>query len=119
MGFAGNGMKLWKTLSKKKQLTVSLQDFEPELCRQLDRLVGCMLRMFPRGTLEMWQALERMHAGRTNFPEFLYFLQERCSLPEGVRIEPRRIFDALDKAGRGTVSFEDMRFLDHWAHQRM
>jgi len=121
MGFTGNIMSLWKALTKKKSESVSLEDFDPKTAQGLDLLAAVLFHAYPGGVQEAWQDIDKENLWRANFREFIYFLDERDLLEiirERTGASLRRLFDALDMKGMGSITREDFRFLDHWAAKR-
>jgi len=121
IGFAGNAMSLWKALRRNARdaKTVRLEHFEPDLAVELDALAESIFNMFEGGAREAWQNFERYQLGRANFNDFRLFLRDSLQLPESSRLAHRRLFEALDTAGLGSVTLQDLLFIDHWAGYRL
>jgi len=120
-GYAGHSKSLWRALTAGKS-RVALWDFEPDLAEELDEMIQGLWTCFPNGALEAWKALRRKHVGRATWREFEDFFldkEERELLPEDTVVELRRVFEMLDVSGRGSISRDDFRFLDHWAQLRL
>jgi len=122
-GFAGRVRTLWRELSGGGMApAVMLADLEPDLAKHLDVCAGSLTKHFEGGAMEAWTVMPHQHRGRLCLDEFVRFFQdteERELLPESLDPDFRQIFDAMDLEGRGWITREDFRFLDHWAHQRL
>lgn len=121
VGYAGQALSLWKALSTNAggAGAVTLAHLEPDLAEQLDALTRRVLDAYPGGMSAAWQDVARDHAGRANYSEFRTFLVDRQLLPAEPAVQVRRVFDALDLPGLGTITDKDLQFLDHWAHSRL
>jgi len=120
-GYAGQAKTLWQHISRNNGgLSAGLEDLDPGLAKQLDSLCDVWADEYKsQGAWEAWKEFRREHACRANYLEFCNFIQENNLLPDDRRIDIRRIFDALDLAGIGTITCADLNFFDHWAHRRL
>merc|ERR1712232_714078 len=120
IGFAGNGMSLWKAISKRTRgQSAGLEDLEPDLALQLDALARLWIERYERGAFEAWPELRREHTGRATLLEFATFLDDQDLMPDEMDLDLRRIFDVLTYNSCTTLTRDDLRFLDHWAHRRL
>jgi len=119
MGFPGQALTLWHALTGGRP-SAGLEDLEPTLAEKLDLLCKGLRKRFPGGAAEAWPELERDHMCRATFQEFHHFVLERKMMPTTDKGEQTlwKCFEALDVAGRGNVTLEDLRFLDRWALHR-
>jgi len=119
MGFPGQAYSLWHALSEGRA-RVGLEDLEPELAEMLDKTCKGLRKRFPGGAADAWQQLEREHLCRATFGEFMALVIERKMVPPASQGQQTiwRIFETLDVNGRGTITLEDLRFLDRWALHR-
>mmetsp|Transcript_151986 Transcript_151986/g.487932 ORF Transcript_151986/g.487932 Transcript_151986/m.487932 type:complete len:582 (-) Transcript_151986:208-1953(-) len=120
IGYAGQAMTLWKALTRAAggSTSVGLEHFEPDFAEQLDALAKTLVARFEGGALQAWGSMERDHLGRANFSEFERFVNAQKLIPRHADVHLRRVFEALDMRGLGTISKEDFLFFDHWAYRR-
>jgi len=119
IGYSGQAMSLWRQLSKNSGTFAGIEDLEPDLAEQLDSLCKAFTDCFTEGVPEAWEELRREHMCRATFDELEEFLQEKKISRKCKQVNLRRVFDVLDVAHRGTISKQDLRFLDHWAQRRL
>jgi len=129
IGYGGYGRSLWLAISKRVRegmkavgrldAYAELDDLEPDLAQQLDLFVTTLRELFEEGAVEAWPDVPREHIARATFDEFEEFVMGVDILPDDIDLDLPRIFDALDTVGSGTITFEDFRFLDHWASTRL
>jgi hypothetical protein len=117
IGYAGNGMTLWKELTQGKN-QAWLEDLDPKLGDSLDAVAEGIFDVYPGGTQQAWNEIERDHVARATADEFEQFLYDRELLPD-VKLSVRQVFECLAFSGRGTLTLEEFRFLDHWAARRL
>ncbi|CAJ1440652.1 unnamed protein product [Effrenium voratum] len=119
MGFTGNVLSLWKELSGGKE-SCWLGDVDTKLARGLDQLAAGLFKVYKSGARQAWEDVPRAWQTRMNFPEFAHWMQEQAiSRSRGFAVSERCLFDALDLNGIGTVTLQEFKFLDHWAHKRL
>lgn len=119
IGFSGNGKTCWNLLSKGTNVAW-LEDLDPKLGASLDAVAGGIAEHYSGGTHEAWNDIQREHAARATADEFDQFLFDHELLgknPDAVRT--RQVFECLAISGRGNLTREEMRFLDHWATRRL
>jgi hypothetical protein len=121
IGYAGHSMTLWKALSRRTNgQSAGLEDLEPDLALQLDGLARIWAATFRHGgAFEAWPRVRREHAGRATLAEFANFLDEMDLLPDDIYMDLRRVFDVLAFRSSTTLTRDDLRFLDQWAHTRL
>ncbi|CAE8675290.1 unnamed protein product, partial [Polarella glacialis] len=121
LGWSGNAMSLWKALSNGKD-SVGIQDLEPNVALGLDRLSVAIFKRYKGGVQDAWKDMDHEHGLRLTFCEFDEFLDNKDFIPAvagGWVVPMRRLFEAIDMSGRGSLTLEDLRFIDRWAHLRV
>ncbi|CAJ1399359.1 unnamed protein product [Effrenium voratum] len=79
-----------------------------------------LFKVYKSGARQAWEDVPRAWQTRMNFPEFAHWMQEQAiSRSRGFAVSERCLFDALDLNGIGTVTLQEFKFLDHWAHKRL
>lgn len=116
IGFSGNGKTVWNYLSKGTN-KAWLEDLDPTLGESLDAVAGAIADNYAGGTQQAWHDIEREHAGRVTADEFDQFLYDRDLLSGPAKV--RQVFECLAISGRGTLTLEEFRYLDHWAARRL
>jgi hypothetical protein len=118
IGFSGNGKTCWNKISKGTNIAW-LEDLDPKLGAALDAVAGGIAERYPDGTQQAWRDLQRENAARASADEFDQFLFDKELLPADFRGSTRQVFECLALSGRGLMSLEEFRFLDHWAARRL
>lgn len=115
IGYSGQALTLWKEISDRSSGTLAaFEDFDAGLAELLDKMSECI--MHSGGVEKMWQAIHRNHSLRVTLPEFAAFwIQTKPGIVS--RTGLRRVFEALDMDGRGSLTFEDLHFLELWANR--
>jgi hypothetical protein len=134
IGFAGNGKSVWNKLSTKSSIKAAdgshvagveirvawLEDLDPNLAASLDIIADAISEQYIGGAHGAFPDIEREHASRATADEFDRWLVDRDILPEdGPVVRTRQVFECLAISGRGTLTREEFRFLDHWAARRL
>lgn len=122
IGYSGNARALWRALSAKTSgISICLEDLEPRVSANLDEIAKGIVDLFEGGAVSAWEELVHEHALRSDFDEFEQFIHEQEVLQPGdmTQKDMRGVFDVLDIEGRGTITCEDLCFLDHWAARRL
>jgi len=119
VGFGGNVLSLWKNLSRGAD-HIGLEDLEPRLGEQLDAVARGVVEQYEDGCQQAFDDIDRDHNARMTADEFERWLVEReIVAPDEPRVNPRLVFETLAISGRGTVTCEELRFLDYWAFHRL
>lgn len=120
IGYTGHLKSLWEALVKRAggAPVLGIEHFEPDLAQQLDVLTKRLGDRFGGGSVEAWSNLQHAHLARANFSEFEQFAAAHKLVPRNVEVQLRRVFEALDMNGLGTLTREDFRFFDHWSLRR-
>lgn len=121
IGYTGNATSLWQALRSRSNSThVGLHDADPRLANALDALTLRISYNCEGGVQKAWKEIDRDLYLRINFDEFSSWVEEKELQPvRGLAVPLREVFEVLDMSERGSLSLEDMRFLDLWAHKRL
>lgn len=123
VGFAGNAVSLWKSLSNGNTVAW-LEDLDPKLAESLDTVAGAIADNYPAanypgGAWRAWKDLPREHLCRATADEFANFVYDLLGDEPSTGLRIRQVFEGLCISGRGTLTQEELVFLDHWAHRRL
>jgi len=119
IGYTENVMKTWKSLSGDgKQDSVSIRELDSRLAKGLDTLASQVFELYDGGAQAAWADIVKENAGRFKFDEFEEWISA-YDIVLGKSCSPRKLFSALDISNRGSVGYEDFRFIDHWAFHHL
>eukprot|EP00429_Kryptoperidinium_foliaceum_P098478 CAMPEP_0176239198 /NCGR_PEP_ID=MMETSP0121_2-20121125/28750_1 /TAXON_ID=160619 /ORGANISM="Kryptoperidinium foliaceum, Strain CCMP 1326" /LENGTH=457 /DNA_ID=CAMNT_0017578683 /DNA_START=111 /DNA_END=1481 /DNA_ORIENTATION=+ len=109
IGYRGNLTALWKYLDGDGSGTVGIMEFHNQAAQVLAGFKAIMMDSFDDSLPDMFAALDSKRRGRLTKIEFIAAMYK-----VGFKGPAARLFEYLDKRNVGTVSEQDVAYMQRW-----